>query len=552
MSAATLPASPGALTARQRNLVLGAMCLCLVLVVSGVSMLNNSLPEITEDLGLGSVMQTWVVDAYALPLAALLLFAGALGDRFGRRPALVGGIAIYGVAAGLAATTGSGGALIVFRALMGVGAALIMPGTLSTITSVFPPEERPKAVGIWAGFAGAGGTLGLIGSGLLLQAFSWESVFVATAIVSAIALIAVVLTTPATRSTEHVGLDPAGSLLSVLGIGFLVFGIIEGPERGWTDPLTMGALIGGGVILALFVLWELRSSAPLLDPRLFRYHGFATGSASLFLLFFAMFGFFFVSMQFLQLVLGYSPLKAALSTLPMTAIMLPLSAAAPVLAHRFGQKRIAGSGLVIGAAGFFLFATIQADSTYWYFLFCMFWVGLGISLAMAPATNAIVASLPREKQGVASAVNDTARELGAAFGVAMLASAFTTGYRNSIGSHLAGLPEEIAHGAREAPAIALQAAKQMGARGTALADAAKEGFANGTRYALAIGGVALLLGALYVFWKGPSRIEELVEDLLDTDGLVAGSTDVRTEADASGDPVPVAAASDAVDTASVY
>jgi EmrB/QacA subfamily drug resistance transporter len=501
-----------------RNLILAAMCLALVMVVAGVSMLATALPNLAADLGASQSSQQWIVDAYALTLAALLLPAGALGDRFGRRRALIAGITLFGAASALAATAGSPSSLIGFRAVMGIGAALLMPGTLSTITSVFPPEERARAVGIWAGFAGAGGTLGIVFSGALLEEFYWGSIFLVGAVLAAIALIAVILVVPSTKSTEHVALDPVGAVLSALGIGLLVLGIIEGPDRGWSDPVTLVGLIGGVLFITAFVLAELRSKAPMLDPRLFAHRGFATGSASLFLQFFAMFGFFFVSLQFLQLVLGYSTLTAAAALMPMAVIMLPLSAISGTLSEKYGHKLIGGAGLVVSAAGFGLFATLNPDSGYLSFLVATLVIGAGAALAMTPATNAIVGSLPRAKQGVASAVNDTARELGAAFGIAVLGSAFNTGYRGEIDGHLGGLPADVAAQVREAPAIAVQVAKSL-PNGTALAEIARDAFTVGMRYAVFVGMALLLAGALFVWIRGASRDEELNEDALDADAL---------------------------------
>jgi MFS family permease len=251
-------------------------------------------------------------------LAALLLPLGALGDRYGRRFTLVSGIALFSAASGVAAFASSGGVLIAARAIMGIGAAAAMPGTLSTITSVFPPESRAKAVGLWAGFAGAGGTLGMVLSGALLQNFWWGSVFLLNVALGGVTLAMIVAAVPSTRATEPVGLDPKGSALSIVGFGLLVLGIIEGPERGWTDPVTVVGLVGGAIAIAAFVRAELASRAPLLDPRLFRLRGFATGTASLFLQFLAMFGFFFIAVQYLQLVLDYSALRAAVALLPMS------------------------------------------------------------------------------------------------------------------------------------------------------------------------------------------------------------------------------------------
>ncbi len=499
---------------QHRGWILAVMCLALVMVVAGVSMLANALPSIAADLDASQSSQQWIVDAYALILAALLLPAGALGDRFGRRRALIAGTAIFGVASALSATVGSATPLIGLRAVTGLGAALLMPGTLSTITSVFPPEERAKAVGIWAGFAGAGGTLGILVSGALLEQFWWGSIFIVGAVLATLACIGVIAFVPDTRAEEHVGLDPRGAIISAIGIGLLVLGIIEGPERGWTDPLTLTGLIGGIVFLIAFVWVELRTDEPLLDPRLFSHHGFATGSASLFLQFFAMFGFFFVSLQFLQLVLGYSTFEAALALLPMSLVILPIAAVAGTMSEQYGHRLVGGLGLAVSAVGFGLFAMLGTGSGAVVFIAVTIVIGIGAALAMTPATNAIVASLPRAKQGVASAVNDTARELGAAFGVAVLGSAFNTGYRNSIDSHLTGLPGDVAKQAREAPAIAVQLASRIPG-GDALATAAREAFTTGMRYAVLVGMALLLLGAAFVWVRGASRVEEVVEDDLD-------------------------------------
>src|SRR4051794_10444404 len=257
------------LSHRRRNLVLFAMCLALVLVVASVSMLAIGLPALSQDLGLSQGTQTWVVDAYALTLASLLLVAGALGDRFGRRRALLVGLVVFGFGSLLSALAAGGGALIAFRALTGVGGALIMPGTLSTITSVFPEEERARAVGIWAGFAGAGGTLGMLGAGWMLGSFSWPAIFVATAVVAVVTFVAIVAFVPTTRASEHVGLDPIGAVLSAAGIGALVLGIIESPNRGWADPLTIISVVAGVALMAGVVGWGMRNHPPLLHPPLF-------------------------------------------------------------------------------------------------------------------------------------------------------------------------------------------------------------------------------------------------------------------------------------------
>ena len=501
------PEADVGLSSGRRTTVLLAMCLALVLVVAGVSMLVNALSLIAEDLSLSQATQSWVVDAYALPFAALLMIAGALGDRYGRRGALLAGSALFGLGSLLSAFAGSGNELLAYRGLTGVGAALIMPGTLSTITSVFPPEQRARAVGIWSGFAMAGGTLGMLGSGVLLQEFWWGSVFVVAAILALIAFVAIALAVPDTRSTEPVGLDPVGTVLSAVGIGALVFGVIEGPESGWSSVITIGSLAVGVVGLVAFVLWELRADAPLLDPRLFRLRGFGTGAAGLFVMFLAMFGFMLVSMQFLQLILGYSPLKAAVALLPQMLLMMPLAAFAATLSIRVGQRRLCTIGLMISAVGMLWFLTLDAGSSYGEFLFGMLVLSVGIGLSMTPATTAIVNSLPAAKQGVASAVNDTAREVGGALGVAVLGSAFNTAYRGRISGELDGLPPDVAEGAREAPAIAFDAAHRLGgSAGADLTTAAQQAFESGLRAAVLISAALFFLGALYTWWRGPAPV----------------------------------------------
>jgi EmrB/QacA subfamily drug resistance transporter len=494
--------APAAADRGGRSAILATICLALVLVVVGVSMLNVALPDMSRALGASQADQQWLVDGYTVSLAALLLFAGALGDRFGRRRALVAGIALFGVANALSAVTDSTGPLIGLRILAGVGAALIMPATLSTITSVFPPDQRAKAVGVWAGVAGAGGMIGLLGAGAMLELWWWGSVFVVTAAFAVVALVATLLVVPETREVHAARVDILGALLSIVAVGGLVVGIIEGPSRGWTDTVTLFGLVGGTLASVLFISWELRNPAPLLDPRLFRVRGFATGSASLFLQFFALFGFFFVALQYLQLVREYSALVSAVALLPAAVVMMPLSTVAATLADRYGQRLVGAAGLLVAAGGFAVIASMQTGSGLMQFELGLVLIGAGAALAMTPATNAIVSSLPQAKQGVASAVNDTARELGSAFGIAILGSAFNSGYRSSIDGALHDLPASAAAAAHDAPAGALAVAGQAGTAGQQLAAAARHAFMSGTRAAMVIGAALLVVGAVYVALRG--------------------------------------------------
>jgi predicted MFS family arabinose efflux permease len=355
----------------------------------------------------------------------------------------------------------------------------------------------------------------MLAAGGLLGSFAWTSLFYVTAAVAVLTFGVVLAFVPTTRSSEHVGLDPVGTLLSAFGIGTFVLGIMEGPDRGWSDPVTIVGLLMGVALAVAFVRWELRTEHPLLDPRLFRYRGFATGSASLLVLFIALFGIFLVILQYLQLLLGYSALKSAVALLPMTAVMIPLSTMAAPLSERYGQKVVGGAGLLASAAGVAYFSTLTASSGFGALLVAQIVLAVGVGLAMTPATNAIVSSLPAAKQGVASAVNDTTREIGTALGIAIMGSMFTSGYHHGIDRHLAGLPAGVADQAREAPGLALQAAHGLGGRGEALASAARDAFATGMRTSMLVGAVLLVAGAAFLFWRGPSRRQEALEDVVD-------------------------------------
>ncbi len=350
--------------ARQRRAVLGVMCLSLMLVVSAVASLNVAIPELARGTGATQTELQWIIDAYALVFAGLLLPAGALGDRYGRRGILLLGLIVFGCASAAAIFVSSPGALIGLRALIGVGAALVMPTTLSIITNVFPKEERGRAVGIWAGVAGGGAVIGLLLSGLVLEWFSWPAVFAISVVIAALALLGTLAIVPSSKAEHPVRLDPVGAVLSTLGLVALVGAIIEGPHRGWTDWLPLGGFIAGGLLLLLFVLFELRRDEPMLDPRLFARRGFGVGSLSLTLQSFAQFGFLFVGLQYLQFVLGYSPLEAGASMLPMALMLMIISPRAPKLARRLGVRAVGAFGLIVMAAGIGIFATMTTGSSY--------------------------------------------------------------------------------------------------------------------------------------------------------------------------------------------
>jgi EmrB/QacA subfamily drug resistance transporter len=489
-------------TKRDRQLVLAAMCLALATVVSAVSSLNVAIPDIARDLRATQTQLQWIIDAYAVVFAGLLLLAGALGDAVGRKHVLLGGLVVFAVAAGSALLVNSPGGLIAVRAVMGLGAAAIMPSTLSIITNVFPPEERDRAVSVWAGVAGGSALLGLLVSGLLLEFFSWDSIFGFTGLLGVVALVASARIAP-NSTAEGVRLDVTGGVISAGGLGLLVYGIIEGPERGWTDAVTLAAFAVALILIVAFVAWELRREQPLLDPRLFRLRGFGAGTASITVQFLAFFGFIFVILQYVQFVLGYSPLGAGVALAPLAVVVMGLSPRVPKLLERFGPAHIAPVGLLLMAGAFLVFSGAGVDSGYLRLLAGLLLLGVGMALATIPATTAIVSSLPQAKQGVASAVNDLAREVGGALGIAVLGSALTDRYQSGVADATAHLPPELAGHARDALPAALAIADRVGPQGAGLAAQAQAAFVDGLGLAMVIAAATIVVAAVFVFWRAP-------------------------------------------------
>ncbi len=495
------------LTPAHRRAVLAVMCLALMMVVAAVASLNVALPDLARGTGATQSQLQWIVDAYALVFAGLLLPAGALGDRFGRKGILLVGLVVFGGASLAAMFVNEPSTLIGLRAVIGVGAALVMPTTLSIITNVFPPEERGRAVGIWAGIAGAGAIIGLLLSGTLLEWFSWPSVFAVNVTLAVLAFAATIPIVPTSRSPRRVRLDPVGALLSSLGLFGLVFAIIEAPQEGWLDPLTVAGFGLGVLLIVAFVLFELAREQPMLDPRLFARRGFGVGSLSLTLQFFAQFGFLFIALQYLQFVLGYSPLEAGASILPMALMLMAISPRAPALARRLGVRLVGGAGLALMGVGFLVFTTLGVDSSYWRFGIGALITGVGLALATAPATTAIVSSLPAHRQGIASAVNDLAREVGGAFGIAVLGSVLNSGYRSDIAPATAPLPQPAGEAARDSIAAAAQVAQHAGPRGVALLEQAEHAFVSGLSTALLVGASVLFAASVLVALLAPRREE---------------------------------------------
>jgi EmrB/QacA subfamily drug resistance transporter len=489
------------------RLVLSACCLALVLVMASVTSVNLALEDISVDLHASGSDLTWIADAYTVALAALVLPFGALGDDRGRRLTLVLGTVVFGIAAGLAALADSVGFLIACRAAMGVGAALIMPATLSSVTAVFPADERPHAVAVWAGFASAGAVLGLLMSGALLEISSWQSTFVAVAALAAVSLVATLVLVPNTNDSDESHPDPVGAALTAIGIGALVYGVIEGADAGWTSTKPVVAYVVAVVALLAWVIHDGRSSWPMLDPRLFRLRGLSAGAVTIVLLFLGSFGFFYVGLQYVQLVLGFGPLLAAVSFLPIAAVVMPLSAATPALSQRLGNKAVMAGGVVLMAAALGWMTQLDTASRYVDFLLPMLVFGSGLALASTPSTNVLVASLPPQKQGVASALNDVTRELGAALGIALLGSIFNTGYRDAVSGATTGLPRTTAALVNGSPATGVHVAADPRVAQAApdLADQVKAAFMDGMHQAFVVGAVVLFVGLVYVVLRAPGR-----------------------------------------------
>jgi EmrB/QacA subfamily drug resistance transporter len=503
----TTSTGPAPLSPGRTRAVLAVVAVALMTVVSAVSGLNVALPDLARETGASQTQLTWVVDAYTVVFAGLLLFAGALGDRFGRKHLLTAGLVVFGAAALAGSFTDDPTTLIAVRAVMGLGAAGIMPTTLSVITTSFGPRERPKAVGVWVGVAGGGAVLGLFATGLLLEWFAWNSFFVLNVALAAVALVGTLAIVPNSVDPEADRLDVVGALLSLVAVSGVVLGIIEGPERGWSDPLTLGALVTGLAAAVAFLAWELRHPHPLLDPRLFRLRGFSAGSLTIAVQFFASFGLFFTILQYLQFVVGKSPLMAAVALLPLPIVMIPLARNAPRVAARVGFRRVAPVGLLLTAAGLAVLSTMGTDFEYGWFAVGLVVFAMGMALAGTPSTTAITESLPDAKQGVASAVNDTARELGSALGIAILGSALNQAYRDGMASVVGSLPEQARDAALSS--IAFVSSPQVTAAGEAarpVVEGARAAFVDGVGVALLTASVTAALAAVAVFLLAPARI----------------------------------------------
>ncbi|MGW0953541.1 MFS transporter [Streptomyces sp. NPDC001212] len=504
----------GAPDTRQLRAILIAVSIALMAVIASVSGLNVAQTHMAVEFGASQSTILWIINIYTLALAALLLPLGAIGDRLGRKPMLIAGLGIFGIASVAAGLAPTAEVMLAARVASGIGAAMIMPITLAVITSTFPKEQRGKAIGVWTGVAGGGGILGMFLSALLVDIADWRWLFVLPVILVVVALAMTLKSVPDSRESSAHSFDTVGALVSTVAVVGLIFVLQEGPDRGWSAPATLISLAVGLIAAIGFVAWELhRRDASLLDVRLFRERGLAGGSITLLVVFGVQAGIAVVLFPFFQAVLGWSGLLSTLAMMPMAIMMMMTSGLAPKLAARIGSRSTMATGIALAGAGLALMALIvSADGGYLTILPGMLAMGIGMGLSMTPSTETITSSLPREKQGVASALNDVTREFGTALGVALLGALLSAGYRNAIDDRLHGIPQGAADTAREGIANAVEVAGSTGSHAQDLIHAAQQSFVDGWQQAMWAG--VAVMGALFVYiaLRGPKNAAPTAAD----------------------------------------
>jgi EmrB/QacA subfamily drug resistance transporter len=490
-----------------------------IIVVDG-TIVNVALPTLFRELGANTSQLQWIVDAYVLVFAGLLMAAGSIGDRFGRKGTLQAGLALFALTSFFASQAGSPGQLIVWRAAMGIGGALIFPATLALLVNVFKdPKQRAAAIAVWAATSGLAVALGPVSGGFLLEHFWWGSIFMVNLPIIAVAMVMIWRLVPTSKDSTIHRFDPIGTVMSIAGISLLVWAVIEGPQHGWTSTTSVGAFIAAALLLTGFIAWERRSDHPMLDVSVFTNMRFTAGSVSVTFAFFALMGFVFMVTQYFQFVRGYSTLGSGVRTVPFaifTGIAAPMAAK---LAERFGTKLIVAAGLTSMAVGFLWVTRDVADTSYWVVVGQMFFMGGGLGLVNAPATEAIMGSLPPDKAGVGSAVNDTARELGSTLGVAIVGSLFASVYASKLGSLLSGtaVPASAVTQAKDSVGAAIEVANQAGvqagpAAGQAVKHAVDSAFVDGFHAGSWVAAGVVFAGALIALRWLPRRADAAASD----------------------------------------
>ncbi|MDN3027936.1 MFS transporter [Streptomyces sp. S.PB5] len=502
-------AAPRGRRAGNRWGCLVVLCVSLLIVTLDNTILNVALPTLVQELDATTTQLQWIVDAYALVFAGLMLVSGSSADRFGRRRVFVAGLTVFGAASAWAAYSGSVDTLIAARAAMGVGAAMMMPATLSIITDVFrEPSERRRAIGVWAATSGLGIAIGPVAGGLLLEHFWWGSVFWVNIPVALAGLVGVLLLVPESRNPAALRPDPVGSVLSVAALGLLLWAIIEAPVRGWTSGLVLGAGGVGLAVLVCFVFWERTSTHPMLNLGFFRERRFSVATASVSLAMFGLFGALFVLTQYLQFGLGYTALETGVRILPVAGLLALVAPLSPVLVRWAGTKAVVGTGLVVVAGGLWQLSTAEASSAYGDVLGGMMLLGLGAGLVVPAALDSLMGTLPIGDTGVGSATNGVSVQLGGALGVAVIGSLLTTRYQDRMRPRLAPhrLPQDVSDDVLGSLGGALSLAERVGGTaGRMLAEVARSSFVSGMGLGLVVGSTVAAAGALLAFSALPSR-----------------------------------------------
>ncbi len=503
-----------------RPLILFTLCLCAFAVNLDVTLVNVTLPSLVVDLGAGTKDLQWIVDAYTLTFAALVLAAGSLGDRFGRRGTLLVGLLVYALGNGAASLATSTEALIATRAVMGIGAAIIFPTTLSIITNVYTERgERARAIGLWGASTGIAIALGPIVGGALLESFSWPATFVAKVPVAILAISLVVWVVPTSKDPEAPRLDPLGLLLSTAMIGTIVYAIIEAPEVGWGSVETLGVFALGLAFLVGFIAWERRVAQPMLDVRIFRNLRFSAASISVTVSFFALAGFIFLVTQYFQFLKGYGPLETGVRLLPVATMVAISSVIGTQLAVRYGTKFVVGGGLTLLSVAYAWVSTASVETSYLEIAVQMVLLGSGMGLTSAPATESIMGAVSNAKAGIGSAVNDTTRELGGTLGVAVIGSVFVSLYQDAFSSAaLKAIPAAALEPARDSIGGALIAAGRLTEGGAtqaaaSLTQVASDGFFDGMAAGCLVASAVCAVGAIICFAILPAQPQEAPEEL---------------------------------------
>jgi EmrB/QacA subfamily drug resistance transporter len=485
----------------RRWLILGVLCLSLLVVVVDNMVLNIAIPSLIRDLGASTAQIQWIIDAYILVFAGLLLTAGSLSDRHGRRRGLVIGLIVFGSASVLATLCRTPEQLIAVRGLMGVGAAFLMPGTLSILTTVFAEDERKKAIAIWSSVLMLGALGGPSLGGLLLEHFWWGSIFLLNVPIAVLGIVAALLVIPESRGAASKP-DLLGALLSMIGMTALVWGVISTAQHGWTSASTLGGFLVAAIGLTAFGLWERRVAEPMLPLGLFRDRNFAGASLSIVLLSFSAGGVLLALTQYLQFVLGYEPLKAGTAFIPMLVTAMIFNGVGVVVDKRFGTRTALAAGLLLMSAGFGILASLAPGDGYPKLAFALVVIGMGSGTAGPAAYGTLMSALPPERVGVGSAVNDTVQQVGTALSVAVLGSVLTATYR-------AAMPADVAAQARDSIGDALRIAASTGDAG--LARAAQDAFVSAissTSLIGVLGGIAAAVVAVAAVRPKPSAAED--------------------------------------------